>query len=112
MWPQGTDVTLSVLVKEVLDLKEKVRNQAQEIQTLKALHTFGNNVTVGPIVQHMSEDIHRLDVDLSKQNRTIAAMESNLTAVQTSLQSVDKTIDYLMRYRKSLSVEFFILYLY
>ena len=110
--PLGGDATLSVLVKEVLNLKEEVRNQAQEIQTLQALHTFGNNVTVGPIVQHMSEDIHRLDVDLSKQNRTIAAMESNLTAVQTSLQSVDKTIDYLMRYRKSLSVEFFILYLY
>ena len=102
--PLGADATLSVLVKEVLDLKEEVRNQAQEIQTLKALHTFGNNVTVGPLVQHMSEDIHRLDVDLSKQNRTIAAIGSNLTAVQTSLQSVDKTIDYLLRYRKSLSV--------
>lgn len=110
--PLGGDATLSVLVKEVLNLKEEVRNQAQEIQTLKALHTFGNNVTVGPLVQHMSEDIHRLDVDLSKQNRTIAAMGSNLTAVQTSLQSVDKMVNYLTSIRKSLTVEFFILHLY
>nr|XP_022312051.1 scavenger receptor cysteine-rich type 1 protein M130-like [Crassostrea virginica] len=97
--PLGTDATLSVLLKEVFDLKEEVRNQAQEIQTLKALHTFGNNVTSGPLIQQMSEDIHRLDVDLSKQNRTILAMGSNLTAVQTSLQSVNEKIDYLFDYR-------------
>lgn len=109
--PLGTDATLSVLVKEVLNLKEEVRNQAQEIQSLKGLHTFGNNVTVGPIVQHMSEDIHRLDVDLSKQNRTIVAMGSNLTAVQTSLQSVNEKIDYLFDYRKSLTTECLFLHL-
>ena len=109
--PLGGDASLSVLVKEVLNLKEEVRNQAQEIQTLKALHTFGNNVTVGPIVQHMSEDIHRLDVDLSKQNRTILAMGSNLTAVQTSLQSVNEKIDYLFDYRKSLTTECLFLHL-
>ena len=103
--PLGGDATLSVLVKDVLNLKEEVRNQAQEIQTRKALHTFGNNVTVGPIVQHMSEDIHRLDVDLSKENRTILAMGSNLTAVQTSLQSVNEKIDYLFDYRKSFTTE-------
>lgn len=43
--PLGKDATLSLLIQEVMDLKARVKNQEQVIQTLKAELAFKNNIT-------------------------------------------------------------------
>lgn len=43
--PLGKDATLSLLIQEVMDLKARVKNQEQDIQTLKAELAFKNNIT-------------------------------------------------------------------
>lgn len=42
--PLGKDATLSLLIQEVMDLKARVKNQEQDIQTLKAELAFKNNI--------------------------------------------------------------------
>lgn len=43
--PLGKDATLSLLIQEVIDLKARVKNQEQDIQTLKTELAFKNNIT-------------------------------------------------------------------
>ena len=88
MGPLGKDATLSLLVQDMLDLKSQVKNQEQEIQTLKGHQTLSNNFTTSSLNQLMSEI-----VDIKSSFGTIKQefdQTNNLTGLQTITKRLDK----------------------
>lgn len=69
--PLGKDVTLSLLVQEVLDLKARVKSQEQEIQSLKT-----QQATLGVLGQ--------------------TSNQTSLLALQTKLDNMQQNVNSLM----------------
>ena len=84
--PVGRDTTLSLLLKEMLDLKGQVQKQEQEIRMLQS-KSLENNVTTSTLNQLMSEF-----VDL-KHSFGIIKHEFDQTNNLTGLQKITERLD-------------------
>lgn len=95
--PLGKDATLSLLVKNVLDLEARVRSQEQEIQMLKNQKASDDNVTAITLNKLMSEYIDiktafgliKQDFDRNNNNQT------GLQTLKTRLDNMAQSVRYL-----------------
>lgn len=94
--PLGKDATLSLLVKNVLDLEARVRSQEQEIQTLKNQKVSDDNVSANTLNKLMSKYIDMTTAFvLMKQEFNRNNNQTGLQTLKTRLDTIAQSVRYL-----------------